>query len=69
MPGHAANHTSIDLPLLRTLDQFTPNLFLSCLNTNEELKERERDDLRAHNIAASERVEENVIENYQDCDY
>ena len=68
MPVHAANHTSIDLPLLHTLDQLTPNLFLSCLNTNEELKERERDDLRAH-IAASEGVEENVIENYQDCDY
>ena len=68
MPVHAANHTSIDLPLLCTLDQLTPHLFLSCLNTNEELKERERDDLRAH-IAASERVEENVIENYQDCDY
>ena len=29
-------------------DQLTPHLFLSSLNTNEELKERERGDLRAH---------------------
>ena len=52
-------------------DQLTPHLFLSSLNTNEELKERVRGDLRAHihMYICLRKSEENVIENYQDCDY
>ena len=41
-----------------------PHLFLSCPNTNEELKERERDDLRAYIYLSQKEWNKNVIENY-----